>query len=94
MLKIKKKKSNYAMVENFICKFVNKQLKVQLSPDELNVEPRWIGMDSLDEAELFIEIEKEFGIPIAGKDAPTGYTLRDLVDVIHQKLEEETKIRK
>ena len=41
-----------------------------------------LGMDSLDNVELFMEIEKEFGITIPDDEAEKAHTLNDCVEIV------------
>lgn len=50
---------------------------------------RDLGMDSLDEIEMLIEVEKSFGIYIEDEVANRVITFGDAVDVIMKKLEDK-----
>lgn len=43
-----------------------------------------LGMDSLDNVELLMEIEKEFGITIPDDEAEKAHTLNDCVEIVER----------
>ena len=43
-----------------------------------------LGIDSLDNVELFMEIEKEFGITIPADEAEKAHTLNDCVEIVER----------
>lgn len=47
-----------------------------------------LWMDSLDEAELMMELEKEFGISIPDDDPGRCLTVKDVVDYIIRRMKE------
>lgn len=58
-----------------------------ISPDALLEED--LNIDSLDVIELSIEIESEFDIVIEDREVETIKTVKDLCDVIENKLQEK-----
>lgn len=47
-----------------------------------------LWMDSLDEVEILMELEKEFGILIPNDDPGRCLTVKDVVDYIIRRMEE------
>lgn len=58
-----------------------------ISPDALLEDD--LNIDSLDVIELSIEIESEFDIVIEDREVETIKTVKDLCDVIENKLQEK-----
>ena len=67
-------------------RFIVDQLGVE--PVEVTLEAKWVddlGVDSLDEVELFIFIEEEYGIEIPDADAKQIVTVGDLVSYLDRR---------
>ena len=47
--------------------------------------PESLGMDSLDEVELIMELEEEFEIEISDSDGESFKTVQDIIDYIGEK---------
>lgn len=47
-----------------------------------------LWMDSLDEVEILLELEKEFGILIPNDDPGRCHTVKDVVDYMIRRMEE------
>lgn len=47
-----------------------------------------LWMDSLDEVEILMELEKEFGISIPDDDPGRCHTVKDVVDYMIRRMEE------
>ena len=45
-----------------------------------------LGADSLDATELVMDFEDEFGIEISDSEADSVATVKDVVDLIHEKM--------
>ncbi len=74
-------------VEERVKKIVVEQLGVQ--PKEVTLEASFIedlGADSLDNVELVMAFEEEFGFEISDEDAETIKTVGDAVNFISGKL--------
>jgi acyl carrier protein len=63
--------------------------RLGLDPDEIKMESRLIedlGADSLDNAELVMNLEEKFGIEIPDEDQAKIQTIEDIVNYIEEKL--------
>ncbi len=77
-----------ASVEEKLKKIICEQLDV--SEDEVVPEASFVddlGADSLDQVELIMAIEEEFGITIPDEDAEKIVTVQDAIDYIERALE-------
>ncbi len=77
-----------ASVEEKVKKIICEQLDV----DEEDVVPEAsfvddLGADSLDQVELIMAMEEEFGISIPDEDAEKIVTVQDAIDYIEKALE-------
>ncbi len=63
--------------------------RLGVDPDEIKMESRLIedlGADSLDNAELVMNLEEKFGIEIPDEDQAKIQTIEDIVNYIEEKL--------
>ncbi len=63
--------------------------RLGVDPDEIKMESRLIedlGADSLDNAELVMNLEEKFGIEIPDEDQSKIQTIEDIVNYIEEKL--------
>lgn len=63
--------------------------KLGLDQDKIKLTDSFaydLGIDSLDMVELFMEIEKDFGVKITDEDAERLTTVKALVDFLHTHL--------
>ena len=63
--------------------------RLGVDPDEIKWESRLIedlGADSLDNAELVMNLEEKFGIEIPDEDQTKIQTIEDIVNYIEEKL--------
>jgi len=77
-----------ASVEEKLKKIICEQLDV--NEDEVVPEASFVddlGADSLDQVELIMAIEEEFGITIPDEDAEKIVTVQDAIDYIERALE-------
>lgn len=68
---------------------VAKHWAVIQSVDEIKPDSRFVdhlGFDSLDQLEVLMEVEKEFGIEISDEEAETIVTVGDAVALVQAKL--------
>ena len=77
-----------ASVEEKVKKIICEQLDVdeeEVVPDASFVDD--LGADSLDQVELIMAMEEEFGISIPDEDAEKIVTVQDAIDYIERALE-------
>lgn len=63
--------------------------KLVLEQDEINMDSHVnndLGADSLDVVEIIMDLETEFKIPIPDEDAEGIRTVKDMVDLIDNKI--------
>jgi len=63
--------------------------RLGVDPDEIKWESRLVedlGADSLDNAELVMNLEEKFGIEIPDEDQTKIQTIEDIVNYIEEKL--------
>jgi len=63
--------------------------RLGVDPDEIKWESRLVedlGADSLDNAELVMNLEEKFGIEIPDEDQAKIQTIEDIVNYIEEKL--------
>ena len=60
------------------------------TPLELSAKPSELGLDSLDEVELLMDMEETFGIEIPDEAAETFTTFQAIIDYLYEQLKNET----
>ena len=70
---------------------VIKIIAEQLGASECEVKSEWrivndLGADSLDEVELVMAIEDEFGIEISNADAEAAKTVQDVINYVMDRV--------
>jgi acyl carrier protein len=50
-----------------------------------------LGLDSLDVADVQIQLEEEFDIEIANRDAEAAHTVQDVIDIVKRHLDAKAK---
>ena len=64
--------------------------KLKKKPDEVSIEPgsglAKLGLDSLDQADLIMEIEDDFHVSLKEEDTNKAQTFAELVTLVHSSL--------
>lgn len=81
-------KTMEGVMEDRIVTIIKDQLFVKSAkPNDLLIED--LGADSLDQVELVMCMEEEFGISISDDEAQSVVRVRDVVDIVNRKLAEQ-----
>ncbi len=79
-------------IEEKVIEIVCKQLaaeKSKVKPETYFVND--LGADSLDTVELVMEVEETFGISVPDEDATKIQTVKDIVDYIEKRLQNQSQ---
>lgn len=81
-------------IEERIKKIIVEQLGVK--PDEVVPDAHFVedlGADSLDTVELVMAFEEEFGFEIADEEAERMQKVRDVIEYVMERLDDDKKTR-
>ncbi len=67
------------------------QMETEESPDYRDISFDDVGMDSLDQVEFMMEIEKEYGVSIPDEEAARCKIFGDAYDLLQEKLKGKQK---
>lgn len=79
---------NYSMIERALLAYLKSEYGIELSPTQLYKTPEDLGLDSLDAADLILWAEDAFKVKIQPQEFTEIVELRDLVDLINVKTDE------